>query len=98
MAGGGAPLPSDYWVRSSATQEVLEKLVEDDLLCPVIDHDRPEWITLGQEDEQQPPMGYIVSFTTFHKCRFGMPASRFMRSLSFYYGVKLHNFALNSIS
>jgi hypothetical protein len=33
-----------------------------------------------------PPAGYVVSFTPFHERGFGVPASRFMRALSHYYG------------
>jgi hypothetical protein len=40
----------------------------------------------------------VVSFTPFHERGFGMPASRFMRALPHYYGVKLHNFNPNSIA
>jgi hypothetical protein len=45
-----------------------------------------------------PPVGYIVSFTSFHERGFGVLASRFMQALPYYYGVELHNFNPNSIA
>jgi hypothetical protein len=45
-----------------------------------------------------PPVGYIVSFTSFHERGFGVPASCFKQALPHYYGVELHNFNPNSIA
>jgi hypothetical protein len=45
-----------------------------------------------------PPLGYVVSFVSFHERGFRVPASRFMRALLHYYGVELHNFNHNSIA
>jgi hypothetical protein len=56
-----------------------------------------EWFALGDEQMSDPPAGYIVNFTSFHEWGFGVPASRFMRALSHYCGVELHNFNPNSI-
>ena len=39
-----------------------------------------------------PPVSYMVSFTSFHERGFGVPTIRFMRALLHYYGVELHNF------
>ena len=52
----------------------------------------------GDEQVPNPPMGYMVSFTSFHERDFGVLASRFMRDLPHYYGVELHNFSPNSIA
>jgi hypothetical protein len=40
----------------------------------------------------------LVSFTSLHERGFGVSASRFMRALLHYYGVKLHNFNSNPIA
>ena len=45
-----------------------------------------------------PPPGYVVSFVSFHERGFGVPASRFMRTILHVYGVELHNLSPNSIS
>jgi hypothetical protein len=45
-----------------------------------------------------PPPGYVVSFVSFHKQGFGVPASRLMRAIQHVYGVELHNLSPNSIS
>jgi hypothetical protein len=45
-----------------------------------------------------PPSGYVVSFVSFHKRGFGVPASRFMRAIRHNYEVELHNLSPNSIS
>jgi hypothetical protein len=50
------------------------------------------------EHVSNPPVGYIVSFTLFHERGFEVPVSRFMRALSHYYGVEMHNFNPNSIT
>jgi hypothetical protein len=45
-----------------------------------------------------PPPGYVLSFVSFHKRGFGVPASRFMRAILHFYGVELHNLNPNSIA
>jgi hypothetical protein len=45
-----------------------------------------------------PPLGYVVSFVSFHERGFGVPASRFMRAILHVYRVELHNLSPNSIS
>ena len=78
--------------------ETLQSLVDDGLLHPVSDPNRPEWIASGNEPEPRPHDVYIVSFVAFHERSLGMPADRFMRALPHYYGVELHNFNPNSIA
>ena len=78
--------------------EVLQSLVDDDLLRPITDPDKPEWITPGSASEPRPREGYVVSFVSFHECGLGVPADRFMWALPHYYGVELHNFNPNSIA
>jgi hypothetical protein len=43
-------------------------------------------------------VGHVVSFVSFHEWGFGVPASRFMWELPYYYGVEMHNFNPNSIA
>jgi hypothetical protein len=58
-----------------------------------------EWIVTPVDDrESNKPAGYVVCFVAFHDRGFGIPASRFMRTLVHYYGVELHNFNPNSIA
>jgi hypothetical protein len=56
------------WSHSFATQEKLEKLVVEGLLCPVTDAVVPEWIAPGVEvNVPNPPAGYVLSFMAFHE-------------------------------
>ena len=76
----------------------LQSLIDDGLLRPVTDPNRPEWIAPGNEPEPRPRDGYIVSFMAFHEHGLGLSADQFMRALPHYYGVELHNFNPNSIA
>jgi hypothetical protein len=38
-----------------------------------------------------PAKGYVVSFVTFYERGFSMPLHRFLHSLLWYYGIKLHH-------
>ena len=78
--------------------ETLQSLVDDGLLRPITDPNRPEWIALGSESELRPRDGYIVSFVSFHERSLSLPADWFMRVLPHYYDVLLHNFNPNSIA
>ena len=78
--------------------EVLQSLINDGLLRPITDPDRPEWIAPLGEQEPRPREGYIVSFVSFHERGLCVPVDRFMRALPHYYGVELHNFNPNSIA
>jgi hypothetical protein len=89
--------PHDPWPISSVTDEDLEALVKAGLLRPRSTGPQHEWITPYDEQVPDAPAGYIVSFTSFHERGFGVPVSRFMRTLPHYYGVELHNFNPNSI-
>jgi hypothetical protein len=40
--------------------------------------------------EPAPPEGYVVSFVAFHERGLGVPPSRFMRAIPYYYRVELH--------
>jgi hypothetical protein len=65
-------LPMEPWSRSSMTQERLEELVEEDLLRPVTDTVRPEWIAPGVGvDVPNLPAGYVLSFMAFHERGWG---------------------------
>jgi hypothetical protein len=91
-------LPRDPWPFSTVAVEDLEALVDDGLLCPLSDGPQPEWMAPASEADPTPPLGYVVSFISFHERGFGVPASRFMRALLHHYGVELHNFNPNSIA
>ena len=97
MAGGPVILPADPWEPSDVSVEKLQSLVDADLLRPITNLDRPEWIAPGSESEPRPRDGYVVSFVVFHERGFGLPTDQFMRVLPHYYGVELHNFSPNSI-
>jgi hypothetical protein len=90
--------PHDPWPFSTVTMEDLQALVAEGLLRPLSGGVQPEWLAPGSEDNPTPPLGYVVSFTPFHELGFGMPASRFKRTLPHYYEVELHNFNPNSIA
>jgi hypothetical protein len=90
--------PRVPWPVSSITDGDLEALVDTGLLRPRTTGPQPEWIVPHDEQELNPPAGYIVSFTSFHEWGFEVMASRFMRTLPHYYGVDLHNFNPNSIA
>ena len=98
MAGGAVVLQADPWGSSDVSVATLQSLVDDGLLRPVTDPNRPEWIASRSESEPRSRDGYIVSFVSFHERGLGVPADRFMRALPHYYGVELHNFNPNSIA
>ena len=98
MASGTVVLQADPWGSSDVSAAMLQSLVDDGLLRPVTDPNRPEWIAPGNEPEPRPRDGYIVSFVAFHERGLGLPVDRFMRALPHYYGVELHNFNPNSIA
>jgi hypothetical protein len=87
----------DPWGYSSFTEKIALRFVEDGLLCPVTNAARPEWIVPGNEDEPNPPAGYIVSFAHFHERGFGTPASNFFRGLIHHYGIEMQNLNPNSV-
>jgi hypothetical protein len=96
MAQYEEPLP---WGKSSATEVVLQGLVNDGLLPPNTDLSRPVWIaSRAEESDPKPPSGYMVSLVRLHEPGISVPASRFVRALCDHYGVELHNFTPNSIS
>jgi hypothetical protein len=77
--------PRDPWPVSSITDGDLEALIDAGLLRPGTTIPQPEWIASHDEQVPNPPVGYIVSFTSFREQGFGVPASRFMRALPHYY-------------
>jgi hypothetical protein len=90
--------PRDPWPFSTVTVDNLEALVVDGLHCPLSGDPHPEWMAPTSEADLTLPLGYVVSFVSFHERGFEVPASRFMRALLHYYGVELHNFNPNSIA
>ena len=98
MAGDIVVIEADPWGPSDVIVEMLQSLVDGGLLCPITNPNRPEWIAPGSEPEPRPRDGYVVSFVSFHERGLGVPADRFMRALSHYYSVDLHNFNPNSIA
>jgi hypothetical protein len=58
------------------TQEKLEELVEEGLLCPITNTITPEWITVEVGiDVPNLPMSYVLSFVAFHEQGLGILAS-----------------------
>ena len=95
---GAVVIEADAWGWSDISMETLQSLVDDGLLCPITDPNRPEWIAPSGKPELRPHDGYVVSFVSFHKRGLGLLADRFMRALPHYYAVELHNFNPNSIA
>ena len=73
--------------KSNISTRHLEGLVRRGLLRPLTAIE--EWRLPGEEDEPQPPEGYVVSFAHFHEWGFAMPAHQFFRGLQDYYQVEL---------
>jgi hypothetical protein len=90
--------PRDPWPFSTVTADDLEDLVAEGLLRPLSDERQPEWIPPASGAAPSPPLGYVVSFVSFHERGFVVPVGRFMRAILHNYGVELHNLSPNSIS
>jgi hypothetical protein len=45
----------DSWGHSSFSEKIVLQLVEDGLLCPVMNAAWPKWIVPSNEDEPNPP-------------------------------------------
>ena len=73
MASGTIVLQADPWGPSDVFAEMLQSLVDDGLIRPITDPNRPEWIAPGSEPELRPRDGYIMSFMAFHECGLGLP-------------------------
>jgi hypothetical protein len=87
----------DPWGLSSFSGKIASWLIKDGLLHPVKNAMQPEWIVPGNEDEPNPPAGYIISFAHFHEQGFRMPASDFFRGLLHHYRIEMQNLNPNSI-
>jgi hypothetical protein len=87
----------DPWGYSSFSDKIVSRLVKDGLLHSVMNVAQPEWIIPGNEDEPNPPAGYVVSFTHFHERGFGTPVSNFFYGLLHYYGIEMQNLNPNSV-
>jgi hypothetical protein len=73
------PLP---WSRSTATMLSLSELVTAGQLAVNEDGHPAVWIVPHpNEQEPNPPYGYVVSFIHFHEWGFAAQVSRFMRAL-----------------
>jgi hypothetical protein len=58
------------------TQEKLEELIKEGLLCPITDTTTPEWITAEVGvDVPNLPASYVLSFVAFHEQGLGILAS-----------------------
>jgi hypothetical protein len=90
--------PRDPWPFSTITADDLEALVADGLLLPLSGDSQPEWMAPPSGAAPSSPLGYVLSFVSFHERGFGVPASRFMRAILHIYGVELHNLSPNSIA
>jgi hypothetical protein len=87
----------DSWGCSRFFDKIVSRLVEEGPLCLVTNVVQPEWIVPSNEDELNPPVGYVVSFTHFHERGFGTPADNFFRGLLHHCGIELQNLNPNSI-
>jgi hypothetical protein len=58
---------------------------------------QPKWIIPSNEDDPNPPTGYVISFMHFHGRGFGTPASDFIRGFLYHYRMELQNLNPNSI-
>jgi hypothetical protein len=87
----------DPWGHSSFSEKIVLRLVEDGLLRSVTNATQSEWIIPGNEDEPNPPAGYIASFLHFHELGFETPVSNFFRGLLHYYGIEMQNLNPNSV-
>ena len=76
----------DSGYKSNISTQRLEGLVHRGLLRPLA---TIEWWLPSEEDEVQPPEGYVVSFAHFHERGFAMPTHQFFWGLLDYYQVKL---------
>jgi hypothetical protein len=90
--------PRDPWPFSTVMVDDLEALVAGGLLRPLSGDPQPEWIAPPSGAAPSPPLGYVLSFVSFHEWGFGVPASRFMWAILHFYGVELHNLNPNSIA
>ena len=85
----------DPGYKSNISIRCLEGLVHRGLLCPLTVAE--EWRLPGEEEEPQPPEGYVVSFAHFHERGFAMPAHPFFQGLLDYYQVELQHLTPNGI-
>jgi hypothetical protein len=90
--------PRDPWPFSTVTADDLEALVANGLLRPLSGGPQPKWMAPPSGAAPSPPLGYVLSFVSFHERGFRVPASRFMRAILHVYGVELHNLSPNSIA
>ena len=68
--------------KSTATEVVLQQLVDDRLLPLNPNSGAPAWISpRPEETEPNPPAGYVVSLVRLHERGFSVPVGRFMRAL-----------------
>jgi hypothetical protein len=72
--------PRDPWPFSTITVDDLEALVVDGFLHPLSGDPQPEWMVPPSGADLTPPLGYVLSFVSFHEQGFRVPASRFMPS------------------
>ena len=81
--------------KSNISRQRLEGLVRRGLLRPLTAAE--EWRLPYEEEEPEPPKGYVVSFAHFHEWGFAMPAHQFLRGLLDYYQVELQHLTPNGI-
>ena len=69
--------------KSNISTRHLEGLIRRGLLCLLTAVE--EWWLPDEEEEPQPPEGYVVSFAHFHERGLAMPVHQFLRGLLDYY-------------
>ena len=85
----------DPGYRSNISPQCLEGLSHRGLLRPLTATE--EWRLPGEEEEPQPPEGYVVSFAHFHERGFTMLAHQFFQGLLDYYQLELQHLTPNGI-
>jgi hypothetical protein len=83
------------WTRSNVSREQLLRLVKAGQLPPLTV--AVEWRVPGDESVPHPPMGFVVSFVSFHECGFSVPVRWLIRGVTFKYRLELQYLNPNSI-
>lgn len=71
------------WTRSNMKLRELQELIEGNLLFPLTT--TKEWKLSEFKEEPASPLGYVVSFTLFHKRGLDILGSDFFRVLLFHF-------------
>lgn len=84
----------EEWMESTATEEMLQGLVEEGLLTP---KELIEWRATAGQPFPTPNMGEAVVHVPFFERGFSVLAHPFLRGLLYFCGLELHNLNPNSL-